>query len=241
MKVKRSLALASAVVLALALAACGGIGGSASSGAQGSSDAAASDSQSQTSRPESGTNDQTGAKTGVGIAISLEGTRGAAESTAARARAEVTVCAAHFAKDGTILEVMFDVAEPGVDFDTDGTLATDLAAEIKTKRQLGDSYGLKGASAIGREWYQQADALQSWMAGRNVEEVLGMNTRTEEETQYADEADLTSSVTIEIGQFLPALEKAYDNARGQENTDNTQQNGSGAESSADGQSGSSTN
>lgn len=240
MKVKRSLALAFAVALALALAACGGMGGSASSGAQGSSGAAASGSQSQTSRPEGGTADQTGAKTGVGVAISLEGTRGAAEGTAARARAEITVCAARFARDGTILDVMFDVAEPGVDFDTEGVLTTDLAAEIKTKRQLGDSYGLKGASAIGKEWYQQADALQSWMAGRNVEEVLGMKTRTEEEAQYADEADLTSSVTIEIGQFLQALEHAYDNARGQESTGNAQQSGSGAESSGSTQS-SSTN
>jgi len=157
---------------------------------------------------------KTTGKTGVGMVISMEGTRGATESSPAVTQSEITVCAASFDKDGKILDVVFDVAEPGVEYDDTGALTTDLSQPVMTKRQLGDDYGMKGVSGIGKEWYQQVDALQEWMIGQQVEEVLGMQTSIQNGYEYADEADLTSSVTISVGQFLEALQAAYDNAEG---------------------------
>lgn len=207
---KRTLALTLAAVLVLLTTACAS--GSQTTPSGGQSSKPSGSSQSASSRPESTAPAQ--GKTGVGMALSLQGTRGATADIPARTQAEITVCAATFAQDGTILDIMFDVMEPTVNFDAQGALQTDLAAAIQTKRQLGSSYGLKGASAIGKEWYEQADALQQWMTGQKAEEVLGMKTKTVSDSKYADEADLTSSVTIAVGQFLQALQSAYDNARG---------------------------
>ncbi len=207
---KRTLVLTLAAVLVLLTTACASGGQTTPSGGQSSSKPSGS-SQSAVGQPESSSPAQ--GKTGVGMALSLQGTRGATADSPARTQAEVTVCAATFAQDGTILDIMFDVMEPTVNFDAQGALQTDLAAAIQTKRQLGSSYGLKSASAIGKEWYEQADALQQWMTGQKAEEVLGMKTKTVNDSKYADETDLTSSVTIAVGQFLQALQSAYDNAR----------------------------
>ena len=88
---------------------------------------------------------KTAGKTGVGMVISMEGTRGATESSPAVTQSEITVCAASFDKDGKILDVVFDVAEPGVEYDDTGALTTDLSQPVMTKRQLG------GLSLDGRD------------------------------------------------------------------------------------------
>ncbi len=253
---KRFLALTSAMVLTLTMAACTNSqsNGSSMSGSAGSSGSGQQSSSGAGNTGSIGNQDSQGSttataqtKTGVGLVISLDDSTGATDNGSGRAQAEVTVCAASFDNDGKIVDIMFDVAEPGVDFDSTGALTTDLTESIKTKRQLGDDYGMEGASGIGKEWYEQVDALQEWMVGQSVEEVLGMKTSTQNGAEYADEEELTSSVTIAVDQFLEALQVAYDNAEGSEtsgqndsgsqdqNSQSAEENQSSSESSANGQ------
>ncbi|MBR5559709.1 MAG: hypothetical protein IKU72_05640 [Oscillospiraceae bacterium] len=208
---KRILALTSAVLLTLSLAACSNTQNKLPSS---NADNGASSKPQTTPNDNNETNTTVKTKTGLGMVISLEGSQGATENAPAAVHSEITVCAANFDDKGKILDVVFDVAEPGVEFDEAGALATDIGKPVMTKRQMGDNYGMKEASDIGKEWYQQVDALQEWMIGQSVQEVLGMKTSTQNGYEYADESDLTSSVTISIGQFLDALKSAYDNAEG---------------------------
>jgi len=149
-------------------------------------------------------------KTGLGVVVSLDSSKAAEGDNGPIAQTDVTSCAASFDKDGKILSVTFDVAQNRVTFDKEGKLVTDITKPGTTKRELGDSYGMKAASAIGKEWYEQIDALQNWMVGKNVKDVLGMELTAE--TAPAS-TDLTSSVTISASQFLSALQKAYENAK----------------------------
>ncbi|MBP0962919.1 MAG: hypothetical protein J6Q99_01330, partial [Oscillospiraceae bacterium] len=142
---KRFLALAIAMALILTMAACSDKQTTPPASSDDQNESATQQKPSDSSQNQSGTAQQNGTaaptKTGVGVVISLENSYGATEGKPARAQAEVTVCAASFEKDGTIASVRFDVAEPGVDFDSAGALTTDLTTAVETKRQLGDAYG----------------------------------------------------------------------------------------------------
>ena len=62
----------------------------------------------------------------------------------------------------------------------------------------------------GGEWYEQAAALEEYMIGKTVTEVLEMPTveRDASHTAVPDVEELKSSVTITVGDYLEALEKA---------------------------------
>lgn len=235
---KRVLALLATAIMILSLTACGE---TENNGSSASDSGSVNESAPQNSAPsdipdennsDKNNPDMNSVRTGAGVVISMEGSKSATETSGATAQAEITVCAASFDSQGKILDVMFDVAEPGVEFDNTGTLTTDLTAGFKTKRQLGDSYGMKEASDINKEWYQQVDSLEDWMIGKTAEEVFGMNTVIENGKEYPDEADLTSSATIAVGDFLKALQMAYNNAE-EAAAGETEQNQTNSQSEAE--------
>ena len=116
---------------------------------------------------------------------------------------------------GKITAVSFDIAQNKIGFDAAGALTSELTGEHPTKKELGDAYGMKGATSIGKEWYEQAEALEAWCIGKTVEEVVSMPTYDKGDghhTQVPDDVDLKSGCTIDVGNFLQALQKAADNA-----------------------------
>ncbi len=154
-----------------------------------------------------------GVTTGLGVVTSQNKLAAATEDSAGNIGFNIIVCAASFAEDGTVLSVSFDAVQPSAKFDTVGALAEANPTEFKTKRELQDEYGMKGASEIGKEWYEQAAAFEQWVTGKTVAEVTGMKTfeKDENHTKVPDEADLKTTVTIDVGEYVEALQKAYDN------------------------------
>ena len=69
---------------------------------------------------------------------------------------------------------------------------------------------MKEASPIGKEWNEQIASFEQYVIGKTVEEVNGIKTDNQ---GYAEENDLTSSVTISISDFQAAITKAVENAR----------------------------
>ncbi|HPV84764.1 MAG TPA: hypothetical protein PL127_00890, partial [Sedimentibacter sp.] len=67
----------------------------------------------------------------------------------------------------------------------------------------------KKASAIGKEWYEQADAFADYVVGKTVEEIKGIAV---DESGHATEEDLVSSVTVGIVDLKTIFEKAYNNS-----------------------------
>ena len=154
-------------------------------------------------------------RTGLGIVSSTAESAAAEGAIPGNAKFSATICALAVKPDGSIADVKFDTVEAGLAFDSSGTLTGDASQEIHTKKELGDDYGLKAASGIGKEWYEQIDALEEWMRGKMVSDVLGMKV-TEREgdgKQLTDEEDLKTSVTISVTDQLRALEKAYADAQ----------------------------
>ena len=105
----------------------------------------------------------------------------------------------------TITSMVIDAVQASVNFDTAGQITTDLTAAQPSKNQLGDDYGMRKASSIGKEWYEQAAGFAAYVTGKTPAEVSGIAVT---EDGKAADADLAASVTISIGAFQTLVAKA---------------------------------
>ncbi len=73
----------------------------------------------------------------------------------------------------------------------------------ETKKELGDSYHLKIASKIGKEWYEQIDFLEKYIVEHGIDSI-----RMNEEGK-ATNKDVITGCTIRIDGFIEAIKNAY--------------------------------
>ena len=145
-----------------------------------------------------------------GDTLKLVATNDINGSTAATAEAEglaqlYTTAAALTMKGQTITSCCFDAVQAKVNFDTTGTVTTDLTAPVQTKNELGENYGMVAWGGAIAEWDAQAAAFASYITGKTAADVAGIAVN--EKTAPTD-ADLTASVTIKIGGFQTLVAKA---------------------------------
>ena len=148
------------------------------------------------------------AKTGLGTVISASVTEEDKENEkGASVQINTNMMAVALDENGVIVAAILDVAQQKAAFDLEGVAGE---VDLRTKVEKEGDYGMKGVSAIGKEYFEQAKALTDWMTGKTVEEVLAMPTyeRDANHTACPDVEDLKSSVTITVGDYLKALEEA---------------------------------
>ncbi|PKM68236.1 MAG: hypothetical protein CVU94_05725 [Firmicutes bacterium HGW-Firmicutes-19] len=135
--------------------------------------------------------------------------RAAVAETAGRIQANVVFSAVAIDKDGKVVKVMIDNAQNQGTFDVAGAIVA--AAPAGTKKEKGDAYGMKGATTIGKEWYEQMAALETWMTGKTLTEIKAIPTYEKDATHkfVPSGDDLKSSVTITVEDYLKSLEKAF--------------------------------
>jgi hypothetical protein len=105
---------------------------------------------------------------------------------------------------GKITSCVIDASQANINFDKTGKLTTDIKAPVQTKNELGEAYGMKKASSIGKEWNEQAAAFAQYVTGKTVAEVQGIAISEGKATG----ADLTASVTIHVTDFQAVIAKA---------------------------------
>jgi len=107
-------------------------------------------------------------------------------------------------KAGKIVYVNIDAAQNQGTFNTAGVI---VKAEVApTKKEKGDAYGMKAASRIKKEWFEQIAALETYLTGKTIDEIMAMKLTDETPD------DLKTSVTIGITAFQQAVKKAVANA-----------------------------
>lgn len=124
------------------------------------------------------------------------------------AQPEVTAAAVTLRGD-VITSCAIDGVQVQVKFDAQGSITSDLSAPQPTKNELGESYGMKKASGIGKEWNEQAAAFCRYVSGKTPEEVAGIHV---DEDKHPTGADLAGEVTISIGNFQSLIAKAGEGA-----------------------------
>ena len=134
-------------------------------------------------------------------------------SSSTNATAEAAGCvqldgdiAALTVKDGIITSCIIDSVQAKVNFDTTGAITSDLTAQIPSKNQLGENYGMVAWGGAIAEWNVQAASFASYVTGKTADQVAGIAIN--EATKPADGSDLASSVTISIGGFQALIAKA---------------------------------
>lgn len=153
---------------------------------------------------------QEGDKLGLGIVTNMEKSKDAADGKEGQCQAYSTYVATTTGADGKITAAVIDASQGTVKFDATGKITSDLKEAVQTKRQLGDAYGMKKASGIGKEWFEQASAMEGFMVGKTADEVAGITVGDDGKTT---DADLVSSVTISIDAFQEAALKAAADAK----------------------------
>ncbi|MDO4364008.1 MAG: hypothetical protein Q4C99_05735, partial [Clostridia bacterium] len=116
-----------------------------------------------------------------------------------------SVCAAVLVDaDGKIIDVKIDEAQTKPDLTKDNGDVSDLRTKLEKK----EDYGMKSASPIGKEWYEQVDAFEAWAKGKTADEVkAGIG-----EDGYASDADLKAGCTIYANGFATVTAQAVENA-----------------------------
>lgn len=147
-------------------------------------------------------------KTGLAVVSSIASSKDAGEADGV-GQIDSTIVAVTVDGDGKIVNCIIDAAQTKINFSAAGKITTALNSEVKTKNELGDDYNMKKNSGIGKEWYEQAAALAQYVKGKTIEEVKGISVN--DKGAPADE-DLAASVTVSIGGYVSAIEKAVANA-----------------------------
>ena len=199
---KKLLAMILCLVMVLALAACNNgtpnNGDNSNGGANGGTPAAP------------GSN---GATTRIGLGMAVDSAVSPAEDDDdGRAEAKVTTCALLLDQEGKILSVKFDCTEAIATYNKAG--AVTWPDTYKSKKELGYDYGLKKYSSIGKEWFEQVNALEDYCTGKTVSDVSSMQLKEEDGKKGVPAAaELTSTCTISCDQFIEALKKAEMSAK----------------------------
>lgn len=195
---KKRIALLLAGVLAVAsLTACGGNGGNAG-GNEGGNDAAK-------------------VKVGLGAYTSFSESYSRGDlnhdepAEATNAQVDIHVASVVIGADGKIAQCDIDAIQVKATVDEKGAIAEDAKTEFISKTDLGYDYNMKKygpADAIGKEWFEQAEAYEMWCEGKTLDQIkAGVG-----EDEYPTDATLLTGCTIAIGDITKAVVNAYENA-----------------------------
>jgi len=149
-------------------------------------------------------------KLGIGVITTIDRSKDANAEEEGLAQAYSNIAAVTFNNEGLITSCIIDAVQADVNFNQEGEITSNLSISPRTKNELGDEYGMKAVSEIGKEWYEQADAFAEYVVGKTINEVTGIAVNEE---GVPTESELTSSVTIDVGSFLTVIEKAYNAAK----------------------------
>ena len=86
-------------------------------------------------------------------------------------------------------------------------VSIDETAKDKTKKELGEDYGMKQASAIHKEWSEQIAYLEKYIAKNGIDAIkVGSDGK-------AENADVRTGCTIRVDNYIKAIELAQQNAK----------------------------
>lgn len=134
--------------------------------------------------------------------------------TETTAQADIHVAAVMVGADGKIVSCKIDAIQIAGKVDATGKLLTDVSTEFKTKKELKEDYGMKGASAGagkiegGKEWYEQAEAFELWCVGKTLDEIKNMGLSD----GYSTDSTLATGCTIKVNCIQQAVIRAMEGA-----------------------------
>lgn len=116
--------------------------------------------------------DSTNYKVGVGSYTTTEESHSASGEDNGKGAVSTTYATVVFDENDIIKKVYIDEVETKIYFDAQGNLDENRnSSTVRSKRELGDSYGMKAASGIGKEWYEQVNTLEDYLVGKSIRDI----------------------------------------------------------------------
>ena len=128
--------------------------------------------------------------------------------TETTAQADIHVAAVTVDANGKIVSCKIDAIQVAGKVDGTGKLVTDVATKFQTKKELKEGYNMKGASPIGKEWYEQADAFEKWCVGKTLDDIKNMGLSDGKPT----DSTLLTGCTIKVNCIQQAVVRAIEGA-----------------------------
>ncbi len=151
-------------------------------------------------------NKQETLKFGLGVYTGVTKASNAEEDANGQGKASITAAAVTVDADGKIVSCVLDTADITVAYTGEGMAVANDA--FLTKYEQGDNYNMVAYGGAVKEWYAQADAFESVVAGKTVDEVKALVAG---ENKGTDEV-INAGCTIMIHEFVYAIEKAVASA-----------------------------
>lgn len=142
-------------------------------------------------------------KFGSGIYVGAPAATDATADKDGTGSIDATVAAVTVDADGKIVACALDTMSSSIKFTAAGKAVANEA--FKTKYELGKDYGMVAYGGAAKEWFEQADAFESVVAGKTLDEVKAL---VAEEGKGSEDV-ITAGCTIAISEFVGAIEKAY--------------------------------
>ena len=151
-------------------------------------------------------------KLGMGIVVKMDSTK------TGNAQVDATVATVVTDAEGKIVLCRIDVAQNKMNV-TDGAVEADK--KFETKMELGDRYNMAAYGTPNveggtvKEWYVQTKAFEEYVIGKTAAEVKAIQLQEVNNHQIAvDEALLNAGCTMQITEFMAAVEKACNDEQG---------------------------
>ena len=178
---------------ALALTGCGGGNSGSSSGSMsGGTSAGSSAAQGAAWR------------TGLGVLTEATGTDRAGNirtvAAAVLLDADGKLAVVTMDENARVTSAIGDMTEPELTVSADGTVSAPREP-VYTKNELGDRYGMRSASALGKEWYEHSAGWCGYLKGKNAVEIGKLSAD-------GTDADLKALCTISVTDLQKAVLKA---------------------------------
>ncbi len=122
------------------------------------------------------------------------------ESTDAKPQFDIEMAAVTLGGNDRITACLTDTAQAKLT--VENSLFSHAAGKMDTKRGKGDAYGMKAASSIKKEWYEQADAFDAYAVGKTAAGLMKLTVGSDGKT------DAISGCTMAIGGMLKNTVKA---------------------------------
>ena len=146
-----------------------------------------------------------GAAKGDRVSLGIEAANASSDVTATddkdvNAQVDVTIVALTTDSDGRVTSAIGDMTEPELTVSADGTVSAPREP-VYTKNELGDRYGMRSASALGKEWYEHSAGWCGYLKGKNAVEIGKISAD-------GTDADLKALCTISVTDLQKAALKA---------------------------------
>ena len=145
-------------------------------------------------------------KFGMGVSVAAPSVTDATIDKDGSGKLDATFAAVTVDKDGKIVACQIDSVSNTVNFTAEGKAVANT--EFKTKYEMGKDYNMVAYGGATKEWFEQADAFETIVAGKTLDEVKALIG----EDQKGNAEVIEAGCTITISDFIDAIEKAYNAA-----------------------------